>query len=262
LLVSAGGIGGNAAQLLAASFARADSITALEPDVVDLPNLNRLIGVGVQHVGESKLGPAVSALESAGHPVNGIARRYEEWGAGGEAERFTAPGSHVLVGVDQVASRLQVQADWPAVLINAGTSGTTWSVSAHPRGVDGCVGCLYGTDQTPYSASRRALACGAGIPGPVEEMETKPDASYPFASVSAAAVAVGMLLRIASAAGAPEQTAVARVNAASPAFGMATRLLRQERCLLVCSHPALDDFFTRTAGGDGLAKVAQDVEVA
>lgn len=259
LLVSAGGIGGNAAQLLAASFARAGSITVLEPDVVDLPNLNRLIGVGVQQVEQPKLGPAVSALEAAGHAVNGIVRRYEEWSAGGEAERFTAPGSHVLVGVDQVASRLQVQADWPPVLINAGTSGTSWSVSAHARGVDGCVGCLYGTDQTPYSASRRALACGAGIPGPVEEMETKPDASYPFASVSAAAAAIGMLLRVAWAAGTSEQTTVARVNATSPAFGMVDRLPRHERCLLVCAHPSLDPFFGRGSDVDAAGRDAEPV---
>jgi hypothetical protein len=250
VLVSAGGIGGNAAQVLAASWITCASATVVEPDVVELSNLNRLIGVGVRAVGQLKLAPAATALGTAGFPTTGYPARYEDLAAAGLAVSGSAP-KRVLVGVDQVASRLQVQADWPELLVNADTAGTSWTVSLHPRGSGACLGCVYGAATQTYAASRRALACGAGMPVVGEEQVTRPEASFPFASVMAAAFQVAALIRAAGGAqgGLTAETRVA--NSVRLAFLSAGPRDREAGCLLLCSHPALDAFWAEAMPESG-----------
>ncbi|MBB4637522.1 ThiF family adenylyltransferase [Longimicrobium terrae] len=260
VLVSAGGIGGNAAQVLAASWITCASATVVEPDIIELSNLNRLIRVGVGAVGQPKAAPAVTALAEAGLRTRGYAARYEDLAAADLAPTSAEP-RRLLVGVDQVASRLQVQADWPDLLVNAGTSGTSWTVSLHPRGSGACLGCIHGAATQTYAASRRALACGAGMPVVGEEQMTQPEASFPFASVMAAAFQVAALIRTAGAGPHVRFTADARVaNSVRLPFLSTGPREREPHCLLLCSHPALAALWAEAVGGSGAAHPSAHAE--
>lgn len=260
VLVSAGGIGGNAAQVLAASWVTCASATVVEPDVVELSNLNRLIGVGVLAVGQLKLAPAATALATAGLSTTAFAARYEDLAAADLGGSGAAP-RRVLVGVDQVASRLQVQADWPDLLVNAGTAGTAWTVSSHPRGLGACLGCVHGAATQTYAASRRAFACGAGMPVVGEEKVVRPEASFPFASVMAAAFQVAALIRAVHSGPQARLTAETRAaNSARLPFLKAGQREREPGCLLLCSHPALADFWAEVVSESGAACPSTHVE--
>jgi molybdopterin/thiamine biosynthesis adenylyltransferase len=245
-LVSAGGIGGNAAQVLSGSHAGWNALTVIEPDLVDISNLNRLVGAGVSDVGQPKLGPALRAL---GGNATTVQAPYEAWIDSSRPAGLAEPSHHVLVGVDQAATRLQAQADWPYLLVNAGTSGTSWTISAHRRGRGACIGCLYAASEQAYAASRRALACGAGMPSVGEERITRPEASYPFASVMAAATQVAVLIRTVweESPGVEEGCSVRVLNSLTMSFATVAGRSRHPDCPLLCGHPALVELWGEAA---------------
>jgi hypothetical protein len=246
LIVSAGGIGNNAAQILAGSFVNPTRVAILDPDFVDISNLNRLIGVSVSDVTQSKAVTSAEPLIRAGFRVNAVPATYESWASEMRAAGEEDFGEAAMVGVDQIVSRLHVQSDWPPLVINGGTSGTGWSVSSHPRGCGGCLGCgLGGTAQT-YAESRRAVGCAAGANLAVPSIPQPPDPSYPFSSVSAAAAMVALLLRHSSAKTSGEHLHGTKrgMNALFPQFGFVGATQRHPLCLLLCSDPSLDAFFS------------------
>lgn len=265
VLVSAGGLAGNVAQILGGSWVRFDLAAVVDPDLVDVSNLNRLIGVLLGDVGSAKVGAAARALQAVADRVQAETVAYEEWAAGNRAI-LDDPECLAVVGVDQLLTRLEAQADWPAVLLNASTGGTTWHTSLHRRGRGACVGCLFASSRRTYAETRRPQACGAAG-GPVGMQATRfaPPvpvmASYPFVSVSAAAALAARVIRCAWAGDndAPcdahaDATEVHRVNVLTPANAMTSLLSPHEACLLLCRHPALDAFFGR--GADAVAVTA------
>ncbi len=281
VLVSAGGIGGNVAQLLGDSHAVIDEAHVLDADSIDISNLNRLIGVYVSDVGTPKVAAAVTALSGIAATITGEAMRYEAW-APLHRSILDATRAVTVIGVDQIATRLEAQADWPAVVINGSTAGTTWNISTHLRGVGACLGCLYATDRSSYARTRGPQACGAagaplalpqpqpnevgtprqGAREPVAAINQGParDASIPFVSVSAAAVIVTRLIRewaVETGAGptvaespnnvtADGETAlVTRMNVYKPLSTLTSHLTQHAECLLLCGSRAVATLFGR-----------------
>lgn len=260
VLVSAGGLGGNVAHVLADSHVRVALAALVDPDTVDVSNLNRLVGVGVHDVGTAKVVAAGQALAARGVRVSAIQGGYEPWvydGQGPDARTLLdAPDTLVIVGADQVATRLEVQADWPALLLNGSTAGTTWKVSWHPRGVGGCLGCVYAADGRNYATTRGPQACAAGDGGQAG-MPGSPAfvASYSFATVGAAAALAARAIYMAwerqttvVAGDTNRRAGVSEVNAQYPAFARVIALDPRAGCRLLCSHAALHDFFGRGVG--------------
>jgi hypothetical protein len=246
LIVSAGGIGNNAAQILSGSFVNPTRVAIIDPDFVDVSNLNRLVGVSVSDVTRSKAVTSATPLIGTGFNVEAVPATYESWANAMRTAKEEDFGQAALVGVDQIVSRLHVQADWPPLLINGGTSGTGWNVSSHPRGCGGCLGCgLGGTAQT-YAESRRAVGCAAGANLAVPSVAQPPDPSYPFSSVSAAAAMVALLIHHSFAIASGDHLHGTRraLNGLSPQFAVVGATKRHPLCLLLCSDPSLDVFFS------------------
>ncbi|MDB4889237.1 MAG: hypothetical protein JWL61_1092 [Gemmatimonadetes bacterium] len=257
-LISAGGIGGNLAQILSGSYLSPGHIAVIDPDRVDVGNLNRLIGVLTENVSTPKAELYAAVLSSASFNVEAAHVQYEDW-AITNRPYLDAPECISIVGADQVGTRLNAQADWPRLLLNGSTAGTTWTLSQHPRGSGGCLGCIYANDRRPYSVSRGPQACAAvgGAPSLSATNEVA-DASYPFVSVSAAAALTAVLLRQAwerksdrtvddnvhseketESPFGVRNASVSRMNMVSPAFGQFGDLPRNPECLLVCSDDSL-----------------------
>lgn len=234
LIVSAGGIGGNFCRILGSSFFQAASAYVLDPDNFDLSNLNRAVGVGLQAVGTSKAAIAADALSPCTITPLGVQSAYESWVTTDIAEQFRQEGAAVVVGVDQVRTRLIVGSDWPSTLLNGATSGSTFSTGIYMRTTGGCIGCWYGQDEAAYLATRTPMACAAGVAPGI--MAFRQVASYAFVSVAAAAYLVAMLIRIASRGDDPKSYAgtVLSMSLRSPECAQIRRIAISQRCLLLC----------------------------
>ena len=247
LLVSAGGIGGNVAQIASQSYVRIGRARVLDHDVFDLSNLNRAIGVGIAALGKPKVSTAAAALKKCCDDVAEAQTIYEHWRTPELLSEFRTRGTAVVVGVDQVRSRLEVGSDWPWLLINGATSGTTLSAGVHSFGAGGCVGCWYGLDNASYAATRTPMACAAGVaPGAIE---ARPAASYPFVSVAASAAVMSMLIHAAHDPGAWQETAGTRwsMSVRNPAAAQLRKLQISDRCLLLCAEQYLQPVLGRAA---------------
>lgn len=251
-LVSAGGLGDNAALLLADSHLRLERVAVIDDDQVDVSNLNRLIGIGVGDLGTPKVLAAARPLAERGIPVEAVVATYESWrGAGGHTAYLTGADA-VLVGVDQVKSRLEVAGDWPGLLVNGATSGRGFVVSAHRPGICGCLGCYYGSAKQTYNNTRRAMACAGGgaDAGPTVP---QPMASYPHVSVAASASMVALLIHAAweAAAGRPNACAGIRrqMDLLTPQFATTGMQQKVDDCLLLCGTEHVRQFLEQRAAG-------------
>lgn len=238
LLVSAGGINGNVAQILRYSYIRLASAFIIDPDVFDVSNLNRALGVGVTAVGSAKAATAAEWLRNVADSVTFAQKAYEDWKNSGVV---TPDDAVMVVGVDQVRTRLNVGSDWPELLLNGATAGATISTGVHWRKRSGCVGCWYGLDDSDYRTTRTAMACGAGLASTVAQ--ATPASSYPFVSVAAASSLVagvigvsvpGRELRLPSLGG-----TVRLMSLRNPEHGQVHHVETNERCLLLCGESYL-----------------------
>jgi hypothetical protein len=244
LLVSAGGIGGNVARLLSQSHVRASHARVLDDDVFDISNLNRAVGLGVAAVGTPKATAAAEALSSCCDDVVGIQVSYERWRTEELLREFRVPGTAIVIGVDQVRSRLEVGSDWPWLLVNGATSGSSFSCGVHFSGDGGCIGCWYGSDHASYQANRTPMACAAGVaPGTIE---FRPAASYPFVSVAASATLASMLINAAHDPGDWQDAAgtIRSMSVRTPEAAQCRRIPINKRCLLLCA----EDYLQRVLG--------------
>jgi hypothetical protein len=239
MIVGAGGLGWNSALLLLGSNLPVQSFDIIDRDDIDISNLNRLVGLGLDDVSLAKAARLADMLRAHSKSANGAVATYEDWN-GERVERIN--NSIMLLGVDQVGTRLQCQSDWPAILINGATSGLSWSVSSHSPNRGGCVGCWYGSSRQPYSASRRAVACVVQADGTFKEI---PEPSYPFATISAAAAMVALAIRSAWQSGCESEIKARRhsINVIRPHFAQDHEFERRDRCLLLCGSTVLRSFF-------------------
>jgi hypothetical protein len=249
--VSAGGIGSNFCRILRDSFFKSASASILDPDLFDISNLNRAIGVGITGVGKSKASIAADWLRSCSDDVFAGQVTYESWINTDIAAEFRQPGTAVAVGVDQVRTRLAIGSEWPSMLLNGATSGSTFSTGIHMRQGGGCIGCWYGQDEASYAATRTPMACVAGVaPGAIELRNV---ASYPFVSVAAAASMVASLVRVLHQREAWRDCAgkVVSMSLRSPECAEGRYVAISQRCLLLCAADYLQLALGRSTEGRG-----------
>lgn len=190
LVVGAGALGGNALAILrTARESLKGSIDIVDPDVVELSNLNRLVDSLAAHVQELKkvnlatLGFRDSKVQVRSHDVS-----YEYLRKSNKliVEDFDL----VMTGVDQMATRAFVQSDWPRFTVDGGTRGYTWRVSTVAnRGGTACLGCLAGKSQQHYGDLVSPLGCAVGVADQQAVMPAPMD-SYGFVSFFASAFMV------------------------------------------------------------------------
>lgn len=250
LVVSAGGIGGNVCRIMRDSFLHVGTAYVLDPDTLEISNLNRAIGFGMSNVGASKAALAADSLRFCTNTATAVQKSYEDWITAEMAEQFRRLRSAVVVGVDQVRTRLTVGSDWPWMLLNGATAGATLSAGIHIRSSHGCIGCWYGQDDASFLATRTPMACAAGVaPG---TMELRPAAGYPFVSVAAAAQLVAFLARVSEKSDAwPEYAGtVVSMSIRSPECAQARQIPVSERCLLLCAADYVYSVLGRTGNND------------
>lgn len=252
LVIGAGALGGNALIILAAIAERLRGrIDVVDHDLVDLSNLNRLLGALLEDVRADKAGLASACFQGASIEVFPHVSTYERL-------YRTSPNrilpvedyGLVLTGVDQMATRAFVQSDWPRFLIDAGTRNLTWRVSTYPASSEAsCAGCLAGKSQNSFRDLRSPLACAVGLPGQPAKAAPPMD-SYGFVSFFGAAFMAARTL----------QRALALEELSSQSFSTQALALNleglqygleppSERCLCRCSHPVARKYRSEKYGG-------------
>lgn len=240
LVVGAGALGGNALAILGMAREKLKgSIDIVDPDVVDLTNLNRLVESLASHVGLlKKVDLAAYSFRESNVEVVRHDTRYETLRNTGRLsiEYFDL----VMTGVDQMATRAYVQSDWPRFLIDGGTRGYTWRVSTIGNGGDGpCLGCLAGKSQQHYRDLVSPLRCAIGLPGQALTIAMPMD-SYSFVSFFAATFMAARAIEKY-----PEASRGKAANFSSEAVALNLRQLNHKQespsdsCLCLCSQPVV-----------------------
>ncbi len=136
-LAGAGAIGQACAAALAVSGVTG-TLVAVDPEAVELSNLQRYVLTTDQSVGEPKTAILRKALVRCGLDVEEVATA---WGAD---DRSGPTADVVLVALDTPGDRIAVQAGLPRLVSNAWTQPADLGCSRHERfGVDPCLACLY-----------------------------------------------------------------------------------------------------------------------
>lgn len=140
-LAGAGAIGQACVLALAACGARGE-MTVVDPEAVELSNLQRYVLTTIEDVNESKADLAAKVLATGGWratPVETV------WGADAQSD----PGRRcVLVALDSAAGRLGVAAGLHARTYNAFTQPADLGWSRHELfGSEPCLACLYYPDR-------------------------------------------------------------------------------------------------------------------
>jgi Prokaryotic E2 family C/ThiF family len=138
VLIGAGAIG-NAAAWALARTPMAGRLHLVDPEAVELSNLQRYVLAGRDHVGRVKVDLLADAfangIESVSHEV-----RWADF-----AEQNGYDWRYALVALDSAADRRAVQAALPERILNAWTQPGDLGVSHHGRfsGAGACLCCLY-----------------------------------------------------------------------------------------------------------------------
>jgi hypothetical protein len=137
-LVGAGAVGQAFLLALVATGARTQ-LTVVDPQTIDLSNLQRYLLTIDTDVKAPKTRLAVRAADGSGVSVVPITT---EWGADSRTGAGTA--DVVLTALDSAADRIAVAAGLPRRVYNAWTQPTDIGWSRHERfGTDPCLACLY-----------------------------------------------------------------------------------------------------------------------
>lgn len=134
-LVGAGAVGQAAALTVAESGAHGN-VVVMDPEVVELSNLQRYVLTRDAHVGVKKTKLAADRLRAAGLVTNAIDGRWSAEARG----KFDA----VLVALDTERDRIGVAASLPGAIYNAWTQEADLGWSRHEAfGKEPCLACLY-----------------------------------------------------------------------------------------------------------------------
>lgn len=118
----------------------------IEPEVLELSNLNRYPLARLSRWGWLKI-DALKEFETSSFRIKGVRERFGP----ASAARLRPLAPVVVVGVDDIPSRWEVQKEWPRSLIVGATDHFTAVVSDHGRGT-GCAGCFHPTDDGVQAA--------------------------------------------------------------------------------------------------------------
>lgn len=153
-LIGCGAVGNAFLEVLRAWPRVSGELRVYDPEETDETNLNRYLLLGREGVGRAKVFLAEQAL---GH-VDSLS----VWGFEREiTKRELADAGRIVLAVDRVDPRIQVQASWPSLLLEAGT-GRQWFHVAHcHRGLVAshkvaCQGCLHGSGRDLRREEREA----------------------------------------------------------------------------------------------------------
>lgn len=134
----------------------AANLRVIEPDVIELPNLNRYPLARRSDCGRRK----ADVLTGFGTPAVRIASVADRFSAA-TSKTIGPLASHVLVGVDDIPARWDVQRAAPGGVCVAGTSHLFALVTAHERG-EPCAGCAHPRDEDIAAPSRRFRSSRSG----------------------------------------------------------------------------------------------------
>lgn len=136
-LVGAGAVGEAAALTLREAHA-VGTLAGVDPQAIDLGNLQRYLLAFDRHVGESKVSVLAEQLAGSGVTVEQIPTA---WGAD---ERTQQPVDTVLAALDTISGRIELQASLPRRIYNAYTQPLDIGWSRHEGfGNEPCLACLY-----------------------------------------------------------------------------------------------------------------------
>lgn len=143
------------------------TIHLVDPEEVELSNLQRYVLVNRSEVGRPKVRIASRLLRG---PLNGRPHQVD-W-----REFVTRHGyrwSWVLTALDSAQARREVQSSLPQWVANAWTQPGDLGVSVHPTfgGLGACLGCLY-LPEGKAANEDELIAVSLGIPGRVAEVRT------------------------------------------------------------------------------------------
>lgn len=135
-LIGAGAIGMAVAYTLATLPATSGKLTVIDPEVVKISNLNRYCLATIADVGSPKV-DVIKRKLTGRFSVNAFRGPYR---------RYPHRGKHdlVVVAVDNVETRCEVQLDFPKIILNGGMYANSFMVSRHDDFLNkACLGCLY-----------------------------------------------------------------------------------------------------------------------
>lgn len=137
-LAGAGAIGNGFLWALANAADIRGRLHVIDPEALELSNLQRYVMALRKQVGTAKVRLAARVLAGTGVTVRPFKETWREYAARGE------PLGHVAVALDTVRDRVQLQASLPARISNAWTQTGDLGVSRHGFGDDAaCLACLY-----------------------------------------------------------------------------------------------------------------------
>ena len=243
LVVGAGALGGNALAILGMAREKLNgTVDVVDPDFVDLSNLNRLVEALAAHAGVlKKVDLATLRFRESNIKIVPHAMSYERLRNAGElsVEVFDM----VMTGVDQMSTRAFVQSDWPRFLVDGGTRGYTWRVSTIQNSAESpCLGCLAGKSQQQYRDLTSPLGCAIGLSGQVPATVTPMD-SYSFVSFFGATFMAARAIEKSMAI----PPLVSR-DSSTEAVALNLRQLQHKQelpsqsCLCMCSHPVVREY--------------------
>ena len=138
-LVGLGAIGSATAWALS-KMKLTGTLHLIDPEHVDLSNLQRYTSTTQSDVGVSKVDRAAALLRGTGAMVVTHAQRWDEY----LRDRGNYHLDRVAVALDNVPDRLLVQGSLPRRVLNAWTQPGDLGVSRHSfLGEDACLACLY-----------------------------------------------------------------------------------------------------------------------
>ena len=135
-LIGAGAIGMAVAYALASLPATSGKLAVIDPEIVEVSNLNRYSLATITDVGSPKVNVMKRRL-MGGLKVDAFKGAYQ---------RYPRRSKHDLVAVtvDNVKTRCEVQLDFPRVILNGGMYANSFTVSRHDDFLNkACLGCLY-----------------------------------------------------------------------------------------------------------------------
>lgn len=135
-LIGAGAIGMAVAYALASLPAVSGNLAIIDPEDVEISNLNRYTLATIGDVGLPKANVVEQRLQD----------RFEIDVFKGTYHQYPRRGKHpmAVVTVDNVKTRCEVQLDFPEIILNAGMYGNSFTVSRHDDFLNkACLGCLY-----------------------------------------------------------------------------------------------------------------------
>jgi molybdopterin/thiamine biosynthesis adenylyltransferase len=146
-LIGAGAIGSATAYSLRSIHGVSGALTVIDPETIEVSNLNRYLPVTAKDAIENK--PKVNIvkglLSDSGLQVTVFRKAYQNY-----AKKRTPNLDLAVVAVDNDQTRWTIQNDFPRVILNGATGVSSLTISRHDDFLEkACLGCLYPKGQEP-----------------------------------------------------------------------------------------------------------------